>query len=614
MAHNRNANASFDAGRNKNFKNLNKPKNFKLTMVKLLKYLKPYYFKIVFSGFFAIINALLAILGPFMLGLITSEVGYAVKEAREIGSLSFAGFQISILVMILLIIGNYVLQAMFGFLQQIFLANVTQSMSYRMRMDLSYKINKLPLSFFDSRPFGDILSRLTSDVDTISQTLSQSLSEIFRAIAMVVGLTVVMFILSWQLAAIVFVSIVLATLSAFIFVSKSQKYFKAQASIYGNLSGTIEEDFSGQAIIKVYNHSKKSHDKFSEINSDLKETSRKSQFISGIMMPVQFFVSNLSYIAVCYVGALLVIDNVIGIGIIQTFLFYMRIVNQPIQQIASISNVLQSTAASSERIFEILEEEEESFESNDLVVPSKVKGLVEFKDVHFSYTKGNEIIKGLSAVISPGDTVAIVGPTGAGKTTIVNLLMRFYELDSGSILIDGINIKDMSRRTVRSLFSMVLQDTWLFEGTVKENISYGSKNSTKEEIISAAKKAQTHFFIETLQNGYDFLLDENGTNISQGQRQLITISRAMLSKRPMLILDEATSSVDTRTEILIQKAMNNLMEKRTSFVIAHRLSTIKDAKVIFVMKDGNIVEFGNHDELIEKNGFYATLYNSQFEE
>ena len=426
-----------------------------------------------------------------------------------------------------------------------------------------------------------------------------------------------MALLSLPLTGIVLITTVLSLWVARKFVKLSQNYFRSQAKSYGELNGHIEETYSGHVVVKVFNHQEQSYQNFERINKDLYRSAVRSQFISGIMMPMQFFLGNIAYIAIAVVGAFLVITTnpifAIKVGIIQTFIAYTRQINQPIQQIGSIANILQSTAAASERIFNLLEEPEESIERNDLKKLEKIQGHVVFKNVHFGYTEGVDIIKGFSAEIKPGQKVAIVGPTGAGKTTIVNLLMRFYEIKSGSIEIDGIDIRQMSRANVRDLFGMVLQDTWLFEGTIMENITYGSEHKSMDEVLAAARLAQTHHFIDSLSQGYEFELGENGTNISAGQRQLLTISRAMLADRPMLILDEATSSVDTRTEVLIQHAMEALMQNRTSFVIAHRLSTIKDADVIFVMNDGNILEQGNHEELLAKNGFYSKLYYSQFD-
>lgn len=600
---------------------IEKPQDFAGTMKRLLAYLRPYRAKIVISGLFAVTASLLTVLGPWLLGLITSEVAEAFQRnpgGFVIGQIDVVfGVSLSLGELALTIAGIYLLSALLNYFQTFLIVGMTQNLTYSMRRDLSAKINRLPLKYFDDQSFGDILGRVTNDVEMINTTLTQSVSQIFRAITLLIGIFVIMFVLSVPLALIVVGTTLLSLFVASRFVKISQKFFRLQAKSYGELTGHIEETYSGHTVIKVFNHQKTAYEHFERINDDLYDSSLKSQFISGIMFPTQFFIGNIAYILVAAVGALLVLSSnpllTIRVGVIQSFIQYTRQINQPIQSIGNIANVLQSTAAASERIFNLLNETEESPERNDLKTLNKVKGHVTFKDVYFGYSPDVDVIKGFNAEIRPGQKVAIVGPTGAGKTTIVNLLMRFYEIKRGSIEIDGVDIRDMSRKDVRRLFGMVLQDTWLFEGTISENIAYGSDDVTKEDIEKAADSAQTRHFIEALSSGYDFELFEGGSNISQGQRQLLTISRAMLADRPMLILDEATSSVDTRTEVLIQKAMERLMEGRTSFVIAHRLSTIKDADVIFVMDDGNIVEQGTHHELLKRNGFYAKLYYSQFE-
>lgn len=603
---------------------MGKPQDFKGTMKKLLKYLRPYRFQVLSAGMMAITAALLSVLGPWFLGLITSEVARAYKAADgvfeniQFGLIQIIGhFRVSIGEIALMIVGVHLLSALFNYFQSFMLIGMTQHLTYGMRKELSAKINRLPLKYFDNQQFGDLLGRVTNDVETINITLTQSIAEIFRSIALIIGIFVIMMLLSLPLTGVALVTTVLSFIAVRQFVKLSQGYFRSQAKSFGELSGHIEETYSGHTVVKVFNHEHKARANFDRINHDLYSSAVKSQFISGIMFPVQLFFGNIAYIAIAVVGALLVLTNnprlAIEVGIIQTFIQYIRQINQPIQQIGSIANVLQSTAAASERIFNLLGEPEESKEREELKTLKTIKGHVVFKNVHFGYQDDIDIIKGFNAEVKPGQKVAIVGPTGAGKTTMVNLLMRFYEIKSGSIEIDGVDIRNMSRSDLRSLFGMVLQDTWLFEGTVRENIMYGSPDKTHDDMIRAAKLAQTHHFIESLTDGYDFLLSEGGSNISQGQRQLLTISRAMLADRPMLILDEATSSVDTRTEVLIQHAMEALMKNRTSFVIAHRLSTIKDADVIFVMNDGNIIEQGNHLELLDKKGFYAKLYYSQFE-
>jgi ATP-binding cassette subfamily B protein len=603
---------------------MGKPQDFKGTMKKLLKYLRPYRFQVIGAGLMAITAALLTVLGPWFLGLITSEVARAYEAANGVFSNIEFGLihiiwnvNVSLGELALLIVTVHVLSAGFNYLQAFLLIGMTQNLTYGMRTELSAKINRLPLKYFDNQQFGDLLGRVTNDVETINVTLTQSIAEIFRSIAMIIGIFAIMMFLSLPLTGVALVTTILSFITVRQFVKLSQGYFRKQASSFGEMTGHIEETYSGQTVIKIFNHQKSSKENFDRINNDLYQSALKSQFISGIMFPVQLFFGNIAYISIAVVGALLVLsDNptlAIEIGIIQSFIQYVRQINQPIQQIGSVANVLQSTAAASERIFNLLGEEEESKEREDLVQLKDIKGHVVFKNVHFGYQEDVDIIKGFSAEVKPGQKVAIVGPTGAGKTTMVNLLMRFYEIKSGSIEIDGVDIRNMTRSDLRALFGMVLQDTWIFEGTVKENIMYGSPDKSDDHMLKAAHLAQTHHFIESLSGGYEFILSEGGSNISQGQRQLLTISRAMLADRPMLILDEATSSVDTRTEVLIQHAMEALMKNRTSFVIAHRLSTIKDADVIFVMNDGNIIEQGNHQELLDQNGFYAKLYYSQFD-
>lgn len=595
-----------------------KAEDFKGTMAKLLVYIKPYRKLIILAAFLSIIGASLSVLDPYLLGKMVSSIEHSYKSGAGLAGLHeitiIKDFAVSLKGLAFILMGVFITVFLANYIQGYILIGVTQDLVYKMRADLAEKINKLPLSYFDSQPFGEVIGRLTNDVDTINMTLSQSFSEIFRSIFLVIIYITVMLILQPLLALVVFISLFISFLVTRTFVKLSQKYFIRQANAYGELNGHIEEAYNGQSIIKVFNYQKQAYQEFLTIDEDLKTSSHRSQFISGIMMPSQFFISNLTYIAVAVVGAIIVSKNpLLGIGIILTFLQFTRRINHPVRTISNIATILQATAAASERIFKLLDEKEERKEGADLIKLKEVKGYVEFQDVRFSYLKGQEVIKGLNAKITPGQTIAIVGPTGAGKTTLVNLLMRFYDVDSGAILIDGVNINKMKRSDVRDLFGMVLQDTWLFEGTIYENINYGSKERSREEVIEAAKYAQTHHFIRALSGGYDFTLNENGTNISQGQRQLVTIARAMLANHPMLILDEATSSVDTRTEVLIQSGLENLMKGRTSFVIAHRLSTIRNADLIFVVDDGNIVEQGKHEELMAQKGFYEKLYNSQFE-
>ncbi len=593
---------------------IEKPQNFKKSIKKLFNYLKPYSPQIIFSGSMSILSSLLTVIAPWLLGLMTTEIAEAFIQNRSVGSIYITS-QIALTIpsLALIVLLGYSLGGILAYLQSFILTGMTQNLTFEMRKEIAKKINNLPLSHFDKQSFGDVLGRSTNDIETISATINQSLSEVFRAVTLLLGVLIIMFVLNWLLALVVIFTSIVSFLVAAIFVKLSQKYFRSQAKSVGDMSGHVEEMFNGHRIVKVFNHQKKALKDFDKINEKIRYSTMRSQFISGIMFPMQFFIGNVGYILIGAVGSFLVLSGSIKVGLIQTFVTYTRQINQPIQSLSSIAAVLQSTAAAAERIFDLLESDEEQKDPENSVKIKKFKGHVVFEDVHFSYVKGTEVIKGFNADISPGQTVAIVGHTGAGKTTMVNLLMRFYDIESGRILIDDVDIKTMSRNDVRSLFGMVLQDTWLFEGTIYENINYGSKERNQEDVYNAAKMAQSHHFIESHPGGYNFELMEAGANISQGQQQLITISRAMLANRPMLILDEATSSVDTRTEVLIQNAMDKLMSKRTSFVIAHRLSTIKNADLILVMEEGNIVEQGTHKQLIDSNGHYAKLYNAQFD-
>ena len=593
---------------------IEKPQNFKKSIKKLFNYLKPYSPQIIFSGSMSILSSLLTVIAPWLLGLMTTEIAEAFIQNRSVGSIYITS-QIALTIpsLALIVLLGYSLGGILAYLQSFILTGMTQNLTFEMRKEIAKKINNLPLSHFDKQSFGDVLGRSTNDIETISATINQSLSEVFRAVTLLLGVLIIMFVLNWLLALVVIFTSIVSFLVAAIFVKLSQKYFRSQAKSVGDMSGHVEEMFNGHRIVKVFNHQKKALKDFDKINEKIRYSTMRSQFISGIMFPMQFIIGNVGYILIGAVGSFLVLSGSIKVGLIQTFVTYTRQINQPIQSLSSIAAVLQSTAAAAERIFDLLESDEEQKDPENSVKIKKFKGHVVFEDVHFSYVKGTEVIKGFNADISPGQTVAIVGHTGAGKTTMVNLLMRFYDIESGRILIDDIDIKTMSRNDVRSLFGMVLQDTWLFEGTIYENINYGSKEKNQEDVYNAAKMAQSHHFIESHPGGYNFELMEAGANISQGQQQLITISRAMLANRPMLILDEATSSVDTRTEVLIQNAMDKLMSKRTSFVIAHRLSTIKNADLILVMEEGNIVEQGTHKQLIDSNGHYAKLYNAQFD-
>ena len=513
-----------------------------------------------------------------------------------------------------LLIGLYILSAIFRYIQTWLMTQVTQTVTFRMRRQLSEKINRLPLSYFDRQTYGEVLSRVTNDVDTISQTLNQSLSQIVSSTVMVLGILVMMFSISWQMSLVALLVLPLAGGVVTLIAKNSQKQFLRQQTQLGELNGHIEEMYGGHQVMRVFNGQKKSLAKFSRINNQLQESAWKAQFLSGLIYPIMNFIGNIGYVVMAILGGWLAINGRLKIGDIQAFIQYINQFNQPLVQVANIANVLQSTAAAAERVFEFLDEPEEQAEGKDLVKLAHVKGEVEFDNVVFGYKPDQTIIKGLSAHIKPGQRVAIVGPTGAGKTTLVNLLMRFYEINSGAIKIDGVDIRQMKRSEVRQMFGMVLQDTWLFNGTIRQNLLYGNPTASEEEMIATAKEAHVDHFVRSLPGGYDMVLGEEATNISQGEKQLLTIARAMLARTPMLILDEATSSVDTRTEVLIQKAMDKLMQGKTSFVIAHRLSTIRDADLILVVRDGNIIEQGKHDELLQQNGFYAELYNSQFAE
>ncbi|MCK9575206.1 MAG: ABC transporter ATP-binding protein/permease [Clostridia bacterium] len=579
-----------------------KPKNFKISLSKLIGYCKSYLFIIVLAIIFAIFGAILTLIGPNQFSKITN----IILAGLTTGINTNAVLEISIFLACL-----YILSSVFNYAQGIIMANVTQKISKTLRKDISYKINKLPLKYLDSTTYGNILSRVTNDVDTIGQTLNNSVTSLISSIVLLIGAILMMFITNWIMAfAAIGASIVGFVLMAFI-MSKSQKYFNTQQKSLGELNGHVEEIYTGHNVVKAYNGEAETKQKFTEINNKLYTSAWKSQFFSGLMHPLMNFIGNFGYVAVCVTGAVLTMNGDITFGVIIAFMVYVRLFMQPISQLTQAFTNLQSTVAASERVFEFLGEQELSDESDKTKVLNNIKGNVEFKNVKFGYDADKEVIHNFSASIRAGQKVAIVGPTGAGKTTIVNLLMKFYEVDSGNILIDGVSILDLKRENVHDLFSMVLQDTWLFEGTIKQNIIYSKHSVTDEQIVEVCKACGVHHFIKTLPQGYDTVLDDN-TAISAGQKQLLTIARAMIQNSPMLILDEATSNVDTRTEILIQQAMDKLTIGRTSFVIAHRLSTIKNADKILVMKDGDIVEQGSHDELLSENGFYAELYNSQF--
>ncbi|KZL89603.1 ABC transporter ATP-binding protein [Clostridium magnum] len=589
-----------------------KAKNFKDTMNKLIQYLKPYSLSIITVIIFAIGSAAFSIVGPKILGKATTKLfeGLVSKVMGVEGAAIDFTYIGNIVIWLL---GLYIISAIFGIIQGYIISGVAQKVSYNLRKEISQKINRMPLSYFDKKSHGEVLSRVTNDVDTVSQTLNQSLSQIITSVITIIGVLIMMLSISWQMTLVALLILPVSMLLIMVVVKKSQKYFKDQQEYLGHANGHIEEIYSGHNIMKAFNREKEAVEKFDEINDTLYSSAWKSQFLSGMMMPIMTFIGNIGYVAVSILGGWLTVKKTIEVGDILSFVQYVRSFTQPIAQVAQISNVLQSTAAAAERVFEFLEEEEEVLEAENPLKVEEIKGEVTFKDVHFGYNSDKIIINDFGTHIKPGQKVAIVGPTGAGKTTIVKLLMRFYDLNSGAILIDGHDIKDFTREDLRNMFGMVLQDTWLFNGSIMENIRYGRLNATDEEVIEAAKSAHVHHFVKTLPNGYNMELNEEANNVSQGQKQLLTIARAILADPKILILDEATSSIDTRTEILIQKAMENLMKGRTSFIIAHRLSTIRDADLILVMKDGDIVEQGNHEELLKANGFYASLYNSQFE-
>ncbi len=588
-----------------------KPKDFKGTFSKLLNYLRPYKLKLIIVMIFAIGSTVFSIVGPKILGKATTEIFEGIIS--KISGVEGGGIDFQyILNIILLLIGLYVISALFSFIQGLIVTGVAQKVSYNLRKEISEKVNRLPLKYFDGVSHGDVLSRVTNDVDTVSQSLNQSMSQIITSATTLVGVLIMMLSISWQMTIAAVLILPISMILVMTVVKKSQKYFRAQQKSLGQVNGHIEEVYGGHNIMKAFNAEDEVIEEFSKINGELYNSAWKAQFLSGMMMPIMTFIGNIGYVAVSILGGWYAIRKTIEVGDILSFIQYIRSFTQPIAQVAQISNVLQSTVAAAERVFEFLGEDEEIKESEVPVKLEEVEGSVTFENVKFGYNEDKIIINNFSADIKPGQKVAIVGPTGAGKTTIVKLLMRFYDLNEGRILIDGYDINDFTREDLRDNFGMVLQDTWLFSGSIMDNIRYGRLDATDDEVIKASKSAYAHRFIQTLPDGYNMVINEEANNISQGQKQLLTIGRAILSDPKILILDEATSSVDTRTEVLIQKAMENLMKGRTSFIIAHRLSTIRDADLILVMKDGDIVEQGSHEELLQKNGFYAELYNSQF--
>ena len=592
--------------------NLDKPKDFKQTTKKLVNtYLAKYKFSLIIVFIFAIGSTIFTIVGPKILGNATTEVFNGIVSKMSGGSgIDFT--KIAQILITLLVL--YVISAIFSFIQGFTMTRVSQKVTYKLRDDISKKINKLPMKYFDKKNHGEVLSIITNDVDTLSMNLNQSITEIITSICTVVGILIMMLTISWEMTLI---SLIILPISGFIvkkIVGKSQKYFKSQQDYLGHVNGQVEETYGGLDIVKAFNGEERAIKEFKNANDELYTSAWKSQFLSGLMFPIMNFVSNIGYVGVAVAGGYLALNGTITVGNIQSFIQYNKQFTHPINQIAQISGMLQAMIAAAERVFDFLEQPEEEETKNKNIDISKLKGNVEFKNVKFGYDEGKTIINDFSSKIKEGQKIAIVGPTGAGKTTIVKLLMRFYDVSSGEILVDGHNIKDFERGKLRKIFGMVLQDTWLFGGTVKENIKYGKEDATEDEIIRAAKAAHVHHFIKTLPNGYNSILNEESSNVSAGQKQLLTIARVILTDPKILILDEATSSIDTRTEIQIQKAMDNLMEGRTSFIIAHRLSTIKNADLILVMNHGDIVEQGTHEELLNKNGFYADLYNSQFED
>ena len=589
-----------------------KAKDFKGTMMTLLKHLSRFKLSIILVVIFAIGSVSFSVVGPKILGKATTKIfeGLVAKVSGVAG----AGIDFDAIAKILIsLLALYILSAVFSFVQGFVMSGISQKIAYNLRNELSKKINRMPMKYFDSKTHGEVLSRITNDIDTLSQSLNQSMTQIITSVTTLIGVLIMMLSISWLMTGVTLLILPISMLLISVIVKKSQKYFKAQQEYLGNVNGQVEELYGGHNIVKVFNGEEEAIEKFNILNDKLYQTAWKSQFLSGVMQPLMMFVGNLGYVVVAILGGILAIRNTIEVGDIQSFIQYVRSFTQPITQVAQVTNLLQSTAAAAERVFEFLDEEEEDQIVENAVDINTIKGKIDFEHVKFGYNENKTIIKDFTAHVKPGQKIAIVGPTGAGKTTIIKLLMRFYDVNAGAILIDDHNIKDFNRSELRELFGMVLQDTWLFNGPIKENIRYGRLNATDEEVIEAAKAAHVHHFIKTLPDGYNMILNEEASNVSQGQKQLLTIARAILADPKILILDEATSSVDTRTEILIQKAMDNLMENRTSFIIAHRLSTIKNADLILVMNDGDIIEIGNHETLLKQNGFYTSLYNSQFE-
>ena len=588
-----------------------KARDFKGTLSKLFEYLKAYRLSLLIAVMCAIASTVFTVIGPKIMGLATTKLFEGVIS-QTMGSgtgidFGYIGY------IILILAGLYVIASLFSYIQGWIMAGMTMQVTYRFRKAISEKINRMPLKYFDGTNHGEVLSRVTNDVDTVSQTLNQGLSQVITSVTTVVGVTIMMLSISWVLSLVAFVMIPVSFAVMGVVIGQSQKYFKRQQDYLGHVNGHVEEMYSGHLVVKAFNGEEKSVEKFDQYNNTLYATAWKSQFLSGLMMPIMGFVGNLGYVAVAVLGGWLAITGAITLGDIQAFIQYVRQFTQPISQIAQASNVFQQMAAAAERVFEFLDEPEEIPDAAQPIKLTSVQGHVQFDHVHFGYTPDKIIINDFSVNVKPGQRIAIVGPTGAGKTTMVKLLMRFYDVSSGSICVDNQDIRDFTRQDLRGMFGMVLQDAWLYNNTIKENIRYGRLNATDAEVIAAAKAAHADHFVRTLPNGYNLVLDEEASNVSAGEKQLLTIARAFLADPKILILDEATSSVDTRTEVLIQKAMDALMKNRTRFIIAHRLSTIRNADLILVMNNGDIVEQGSHHELLARGGFYADLYNSQFE-
>jgi len=589
-----------------------KARDFKKTMATLFKYLKPYRVSLIIALFLAIASTVFVIIGPKLLGNATTKLfeGLVGKIMNVPGAGIDFGYIGNIL---LLLVTLYVISAVFSYIMGYIMTSVAVKVTYDLRKKIAEKINRLPIKYFDNKPFGEVLSHVTNDVDLISNTLNQSMFQIVTSIATIIGVLIMMFTISWIMALVALFIVPISMMLVMLIIRRSQKYFRQQQDFLGHINGHVEEMYAGHNVMRAFNGEEKSIQKFDGMNGELYKSSWKAQFFSGIMMPMMMFIGNLGYVVMCILGGILVIQKTIQVGDILAFTQYIRFFTQPLAQAANMINILQSTAAAAERIFEFLGEKEEVPEPAKPVAIPNLSGAVAFRNIFFGYNPAKTIINNFSADILPGQKIAIVGPTGAGKTTIVKLLMRFYDVNQGTILVDGVDIRELRRQEHRGTFGMVLQDTWLFNSTIRENIRYGRLTATDEEVYTAAKTAYVDQFVHALPGGYDMVLNEESSNISQGQKQLLTIARAVLANPKILILDEATSSVDTRTEILIQKAMENLMKGRTTFIIAHRLSTIRNADLILVMKDGEIVEQGNHRGLLEARGFYASLYNSQFE-